>query len=795
MAILARYQFTAVDSAGNVLPAAQIDVFKESDGTRPSLFSDRAGATPIGNPFNADGNGFAAFHIFGGAYKVVATLGPINITYRYVGIGTASEFDNGKTVYLEDAFFKTGKPWYDVKAYGAIGDGITDDTAAIQAAINAAVTGGIIYFPLGNYAIKTAGGITVSTNGVRLIGASGQNGLQLSTAGVDTKLLTINADGVSVENMNFSGAGINCSATSSCIVITPAGQRSLMYHCYVVGGYYCIDNAAPYTFMEKLRTGNAHGPAVIRNFTSGGSFPGIFLKDCQLDQNWPVLSAIPVNSGAIAAWTNAHAYLLGNTVTNNGYYLQCSVPGTSAGVAPTNLDYSIDIPDGSTLKWRLVSPVGQDCLLLDTGTINVDVCACDFTGPYTNGIHLKNSIGGAVPVSVIIRDFCTFAQIFLSDINAEAGNIININNNQLQGSVLAAHVGIWLGSGFTGSYVINDNTIFAMGNGSNGILDQASANNGGTISNNRVYTGGGSGIVIAANINNRSIIGNHCGGGASLGSNSTGIFISPGTGDYLTVIGNDTNGATSAGLVTTGVTGTHNIFADAGNIAVRSITGIVSGRLGIGTETNPQNTRVVLSDNVTTGLTYNSGQNGFTAYAPDGGTVGFHGYAFAAASVNNLVRMNGTAAAPSNLANADVIGGLIFGGYGAGALQNGRARIVANATEAWTTTFGVSLEFDTVAAGAGARAQAMHLKAGVIVGTGATDPGVGNLAASGAIASGSFTVATLPAGTIGQRVFASNCRMFNGAGVQEGAGVGTGGMVGYNGTAWKIAGTNVTAVA
>ncbi|HEU5158143.1 MAG TPA: glycosyl hydrolase family 28-related protein [Streptosporangiaceae bacterium] len=47
---------------------------------------------------------------------------------------------------------------YDVKAYGAAGDGITDDTAAIQAAIDAAVAagGGVIYFPPGTYEISEA---------------------------------------------------------------------------------------------------------------------------------------------------------------------------------------------------------------------------------------------------------------------------------------------------------------------------------------------------------------------------------------------------------------------------------------------------------------------------------------------------------------------------------------------------------------------------------------------------------------------------------------------------------------
>ncbi|MGL4230668.1 MAG: glycosyl hydrolase family 28-related protein [Casimicrobium sp.] len=42
--------------------------------------------------------------------------------------------------------------YYDVKTYGAKGDGANDDTAAIQAAINAAkLTGGTVFFPLGRY--------------------------------------------------------------------------------------------------------------------------------------------------------------------------------------------------------------------------------------------------------------------------------------------------------------------------------------------------------------------------------------------------------------------------------------------------------------------------------------------------------------------------------------------------------------------------------------------------------------------------------------------------------------------
>jgi polygalacturonase len=38
-----------------------------------------------------------------------------------------------------------------VKDFGAIGDGVTDDTAAIRAAADAVAPGGTIYFPSGTY--------------------------------------------------------------------------------------------------------------------------------------------------------------------------------------------------------------------------------------------------------------------------------------------------------------------------------------------------------------------------------------------------------------------------------------------------------------------------------------------------------------------------------------------------------------------------------------------------------------------------------------------------------------------
>lgn len=93
-------------------------------------------------------------------YPVVSVngkTGDVNLVASDVGAYSKSEADK---------FLQNKQTVVNVKAYGAKGDGVTDDTAAIQAAIDAAFDGGQmrVYVPAGTYKITSPLLLTTSTN-------------------------------------------------------------------------------------------------------------------------------------------------------------------------------------------------------------------------------------------------------------------------------------------------------------------------------------------------------------------------------------------------------------------------------------------------------------------------------------------------------------------------------------------------------------------------------------------------------------------------------------------------------
>lgn len=91
MADLARFQSTAVDTAGNVIAGAFVTVRNQATGNIVSLYSDRAGTIALGNPFNADSNGYFGFHVAGGTYRIAISDGISSSEITWVGVGRVQE--------------------------------------------------------------------------------------------------------------------------------------------------------------------------------------------------------------------------------------------------------------------------------------------------------------------------------------------------------------------------------------------------------------------------------------------------------------------------------------------------------------------------------------------------------------------------------------------------------------------------------------------------------------------------------------------------------------------------------
>jgi parallel beta-helix repeat protein len=115
-----------------------------------------------------------------------------------LGLGTAAlvadstlmhlagaETVTGAKTYSAGAFLDKGNHVFNVKAYGALGDGSTDDTTAIRAAITAATSGGgIVFFPAGTYAISNY--LALPSN-VWLVGVGEASVIkQISGSNIDT---------------------------------------------------------------------------------------------------------------------------------------------------------------------------------------------------------------------------------------------------------------------------------------------------------------------------------------------------------------------------------------------------------------------------------------------------------------------------------------------------------------------------------------------------------------------------------------------------------------------------------
>lgn len=251
-----------------------------------------------------------------------------------------------------------GAPVYDVRDFGAVGDGVADDTAALNAAIAAAnAAPGWIY--LGRAHRITAALSPLTGNNIIVQGRGEFNGGSriIDDAAVAIDVFDLQGQYCGINDVWIVGLRVKAAGWA----ITLRGFRQRIQRCVVsemTFGVRALDSNGCY--VDKTICTNLWGVFMFAAFGSGGGNfnHALTFRSCIAGTNFP--GAIV---GMAGPWAPATAYVVGNVVVNAGGIYQCVQNGVSAGAGgPTGIPstspataHTTPIVDG-TVQWVFAMP-------------------------------------------------------------------------------------------------------------------------------------------------------------------------------------------------------------------------------------------------------------------------------------------------------------------------------------------------------------------------------------------------------------------------------------------------------
>lgn len=454
------WQSTIVDSFGNVIPAAQIEVKLVSSGALAPIYSDVGGASALLNPFAADADGFARFFASNNRYRIRAYNGSQERVWEHAELGVVyDQSSTENTQVINPSNLKYAPPEEritgNVRRWGCVCDGVTDDTAAFQNAINSIpAKGGNLYVP-GDMKL-TASILIENKRGLVLEIA---NGAVIKFT--DGSYVGLRFKG-GQQNVIRGGAIFGTSNGAEAITLVRVGETSfpcplfLMEGCTLAFAAICIHVANSY---ETVLRGNNYSNAfnfvtygglgsMAANFFTNETYgfmnrgnatnygvitkaPGLHMASCNWENIGHEQNALNIQTGTQGL------QITGCSLENSGGIL--IAPSTGAQFSTTRFHNSWD-------------STNNRCIRLDGGAI-LKMTNCHFV----QDVLIASVIGIVASTSTLVLSTCSFNK-WATGLFSGAGG--SVNNCAFLNCTLGAQVNTTaIGSGGAGPCVI-DNNVF-----------------------------------------------------------------------------------------------------------------------------------------------------------------------------------------------------------------------------------------------------------------------------------------------------------------------------------------------
>lgn len=275
-----------------------------------------------------------------------------------------------------------------VKNWGAVGDGVTNDAAAITSAIAAAATlGGVVVFPPGTYAVGSQ--IVVSDN-VHLHGAgfSEIDGTAAADRGATCILRTftgssatvlVSGDDCGLDKIDFDNAS---TGTGECVQVT--GSR------VDIGSISCRNSGGDGLRIGKTDSGastaNANAWSVHKAIVCGNAGAGMRVDDTNtttsLSYPLGLANANAGYCGLLDARSNGTDGLQLGNCNDNVFSMVVSQTNTGCGIRFKT--------DGTNAGPRCNHILGNDCEQNTGNDIQIDAATLPATGPGLYNVVIGN---------------------------------------------------------------------------------------------------------------------------------------------------------------------------------------------------------------------------------------------------------------------------------------------------------------------------------------------------------------------------------------------------------------------